>query len=79
MKRFLILCIVLGLLSGCNGVNLSAKYSDLLDTTATLSDVTASQAEAGTLTPDQMTQALRGQAKVWRKFQDARDGKAGDQ
>ena len=81
MKRILIAAIVLGLLcgaAGCNGVMLSATYSNLLDTTATLSDETAKQAEAGTLTPEEMTQALRGQAKVWRRFQDARDGK-GDQ
>ncbi len=76
MKRFLIICVVLGMLSGCNGVILNATYSDLLDTTATLSDATATKAEGGELTPAQMTSALRGQAKVWKRFQDARDGKA---
>ena len=71
-----IICALLVILAGCNGVTLNAKYSQLLDQTAALSNDTATKAEAGAITPAQMTTALRGQATVWQEFRDARDGKA---
>jgi len=77
---FLNFCIILaaiGLLHGCNPVQLDSNYSALLDQTASLSDRTATAAESGQLTPAQQTIALRKQAGVWKRFQDARDGKAG--
>lgn len=71
----LVLAVIL--VPGCNGVILSPAYSTLLDKTATLSSVTADMADANALTPEQMKASLRGQAKVWQAFRDARDGKAG--
>ena len=65
-------------LGGCNGVQVNATYSALLDQTAALSKETAARAQAGTLTEDQKTQALVGQAATWQMFRDARDGKASD-
>ena len=72
----LIVVVILIALAGCNGVNLSPKYSQLLDETAALSNDTATKAEAGVLTSDQKTTSLRGQATVWQEFRDGRDGKA---
>ena len=74
-KRVIVLLALCGLLAGCSGVRLSAEYSTLLDRTATLSSETASRAERGQLTPDEMTSALSAQARTWRLFQDARDGR----
>ena len=77
MRRTIWIAVLLAvLLAGCGGVWMNAEYSQLLDETAALSDQTARRAEAGRLDPNQMTQALRLQAEVWRKFRDARDGKA---
>jgi len=76
MKRVLVCLVLLGFVSGCSGVILSAKYSNLLDTTASLSAETARRATAGDLSAEQMAGALDGQAKVWKQFQDARDGRA---
>jgi hypothetical protein len=66
---------ILAAFTACNGVNLSAKYSELLDQTAALSAETASRAQAGKLTPEQQSQALVAQSKTWQLFRDARDGK----
>jgi len=78
MKK--LLCIVLAmavLTAGCNGVILSAKYSQLLDQTTAVSVETAQRAKAGTLDCNEAKIALEKQAVVWKEFQDARDGKAG--
>lgn len=77
MLAVLLLAVLL-LASGC-GVVMNREYSDLLDKTAALSAETAARAEAGELTPDQMTAALVRQAETWQRFIDARDGKAGEQ
>jgi hypothetical protein len=60
---------------GC-GVVLNSGYSDLLNRTAALSNEAATRAEAGTLTPAEMTQALRLNATSWQYFKDGRDGLA---
>lgn len=78
MKRIAFVLLILALLPGCSGVILSAKYSDLLDTTAALSAETARRAAGGELTAEQIQQSLDRQAATWRLFQDARDGKAGE-
>jgi len=80
MKRMLIMIVLLLAVTGsagCRAVMLSPEYSRLLDDTAALSAETARRAEAKDLSADQMTRALAGQAAVWRKFQQARDGEAG--
>ena len=77
MRRVLLAVVLLAVLVGvvgCNGVYLSAEYSQLLDETGALSAMTAERAKAGALDPNQMIEALTVQAEVWRKFQDARDG-----
>lgn len=67
--------LLLGLTAGCGGVILSPEYSRLVDETAALSDETARRAEAGGLSEQQKTDALRSQARLWKRFRDARDGK----
>ena len=76
MKRFIVLLILVGLLSGCSGVIMNAKYANLLDQTAAISQETAERAVAGQLTEDEMKAALVVQANVWQMFRDAREGKA---
>ena len=77
MRRAIVLVVLCAVVvSGCNGVILNAKYSQLLDETAALSQETARRAERGALDPNQMAQALRHQANVWQKFRDGRDGQA---
>lgn len=77
MKGFLIGVLMIGMLvaaSGC-GVMVTAEYSRLLDETAALSEQSAVMAENDQLSEQQKTAALRKQATVWKKFQDARDCK----
>ena len=64
------------ILSGCSGVLLNAEYSQLLDRTAAWTNEAADRAEASRLDPNDMARALRISADHWRKFQDARDGRA---
>lgn len=73
--RVLAVVAVAMALAGCGGVMLSAKYSQLLDQTAALSQATATRAAAGQLSQDEETKSLQGQAAVWQMFRDARDGK----
>ena len=61
--------------AGC-GVMMNATYSQVLDRTVALSAETASRAEHGNLSLDEAKAALTLQAKTWKLFQDARDGKA---
>ncbi len=80
-KRLSVLCllavlVVLPVVAGCSGVIMNAEYSALLDKTTTLSIETATRAKVGALTQDEMTEALVKQSETWRKFRDARDGKA---
>lgn len=75
--RSLLAIVAFVLLTGCNGVQLSAEYSTLLDKSAALSNEAATRAEAGTLSEADKTAILRKQATTWQLFQDARDGKAG--
>jgi len=78
MKRTLtvfILAVLLTAASGC-GVWMNGTYSQILDRTVALSAETASRAEHGNLTPDEARQALVLEAKTWKLFQDARDGKS---
>jgi hypothetical protein len=81
MKRLISLVLfvalaTLPLLTGCSGVQMNARYSELLDKTAMLSAPTAATAREGRLTEEQKTQALEAQARTWQLFRDARDGKA---
>ena len=77
MKFFVITTVLLStlLVGGCNGVILSAEYSQLLDYTAAISDETARRAAAGELSQQEMVAALTKQAQTWRMFTDARDGR----
>ena len=78
MRTLLIgLLLAAVVLPGCGGVLLSPEYSQLLDEAAVLSRKTADLALDGQMTPEQMAASLDGQAKVWARFQDARDGVAG--
>jgi len=78
MKKLIIAVLLAALLAaGCNGVTLSAEYSQLLDYTAALSDETAQRAAAGELSQAEMAAALAKQAETWRLFKDARDGREG--
>ena len=77
MKRILVVAVLVGLIlaaSGC-GVWMNGTYSQILDRTVSLSAETASRAEHNGLTPDEAKAALVLQAKTWKLFQDARDGK----
>lgn len=60
---------------GCSGVTLNADYSQLLDETAAMSWTVADRADAGHLDTNCMKQSLRWNARCWRMFQDARDGR----
>lgn len=60
--------------SGC-GVIMNAQYSELLDKTVALSAETAERAKADELSEAQMVEALELQAGVWKRFQDAREGR----
>ena len=76
MRRWILVLLVPAvLLAGCSGVLLNAEYSQLLDETAAVSAETARRADAGTLDPNEMVTALKAQAGVWARFQDARDGR----
>jgi hypothetical protein len=78
MKRVaVVMLVVLVVCGGCSGVWMNAEYSQLLDKTVALSKETADRAQAGTLTEAEMKASLTGQAAVWQRFKDARDGKAG--
>jgi hypothetical protein len=77
MKIFVAI-VAFVLLTGCNGVQLSAEYSTLLDKSAALSAEAANRAEAGTLSEADKTAILRKQATTWALFQNARDGVGGE-
>lgn len=74
MKRFLVVlllgCMVVG---GC-GVWMNSDYSQRLDETNAWAKDMSRRAEAGTLTPDEMKQALKTSAAIWQLFKEARDG-----
>lgn len=76
--RSLLAIVAFVLLTGCNGVQLSAEYSTLLDKSAALSNEAATRAEAGTLSEADKTAILRKQATTWQLFQNARDGVGGE-
>ena len=77
MKKLLaVLCVLAVLCAGCSGVLMNAQYATLLDKTVAFSSEVSARASAGTLTPDEMKQALAQEAALWRAFQAARDGKA---
>ena len=69
----LLMVAVAAILSGCGGVWMNAEYSGLLTSTAQLSAQTASRANAGQLTPEEMKEALTSQSIVWARFVDARN------
>ena len=82
-NRTLVLCllaalIILPFVVGCSGVWMNAEYSALLDKTCALSAETAARATMGELSEAEKTAALNKQAETWRRFKDARDGKAGE-
>lgn len=74
MKRCILLLLPLLLLAGCSGVRMNGEYSRLLDETAAVSLEYANRAESGTIPPEGMRAALKWNAAVWARFQDARDG-----
>jgi len=75
-RKILAMVLATVFLVGCNGVWMNARYSQLLDQTAALSQNTADRAAADTITCDQMKEALAAQAEVWEQFRAARDGRA---
>lgn len=77
VRKVLVLVVLMSLVvaSGC-GIMMNATYSQILDKTVALSAETASRAEHGNLTLDEAKAALVMQAKTWKLFQDARDGKS---
>lgn len=82
-NRLLVLCLlaalaVLPFLVGCCGVIMNAEYSALLDKTVALSTEASTRAKTHDLTEEQMIEALVRQSEIWVRFQDARDGKAGE-
>jgi outer membrane PBP1 activator LpoA protein len=79
MKRILCVVMLAVLFSGCSGVLLNAEYSGLLDKTASWSASMSVLAEADNLTDEQKNEALKGNAMLWQRFRDARDGKEGAQ
>jgi hypothetical protein len=80
-KRLMLMLVLIGLmlLPGCSGVWMNAEYSALLTSTASLSAETASRAQIGQLSPDEMKSALVDQSNTWAKFVAARDGSASTQ
>ena len=77
MKCVLILCLTAAcLLAGCSGVILNSTYSTLLDESAAIAAVAAERADANALSVGDMKAAIRYEAGVLRRFQDARDGRA---
>lgn len=68
-------CVAVCGVAGCGGVWMNAEYSQLLDRTAALADASATRAQTGLMTGDDMATVLRLEANVWQKFRDARDGK----
>ena len=80
MKRksmAMMLMLAAMMIAGCSGVTLSPRYSQILDQTTAWSDAAATRAEAGQMTPDEQTRALRQNATMWAEFQNARDGRKG--
>ena len=78
MKK-LICSIVLAVgLTGCSGVIMNARYSSLLDETAAWSKNMADRDKAGSLSAKQKSGVITGNAELWQRFRDARDGKAGE-
>ena len=68
------ICFVMFVVLGCNGVNMNADYSRLLDRTTAISTEAARRAEVGELSSTEKTRALVLQAETWQKFRAARDG-----
>ena len=76
MKRLSWLVVVLVLtvvLSGC-AIYMNPTYSNLLDKTTAWSVEVSSRAEAGKLTEEEKTEALKANAGLWEKFRNAKDG-----
>jgi len=74
-STLIIMLVLLVLMAGCSGVIMNPKYAELLDKTSILSDAWADRAEAGTMTPEEKTAALRANADFWAEFRAAKDGK----
>jgi len=73
----MVMVLMVVVMGGCSGVWMNAEYSQLLDETEALSTESARRAEAAEFTTEQMVEALKMQASVWGRFQDARDGQKG--
>ena len=74
MKRLLAVLLVGCLVvSGC-GIYMNSDYSQRLDETVAWSADQSRRAESAALTPDEMKQALKTNATLWKLFQEARDG-----
>ena len=71
-------CFMVAMMLGCSGVIMNAQYSSLLDETAAWSANMAARDTAGSLTPEQKSEALQGNAALWERFRDARDGRSPD-
>lgn len=65
MKKILIVCVLISLCSGC--VWITGEHSNLLKQTATWSREISNR----DLTSEQMKDALKTNADLWQKFQEA--------
>jgi len=80
MKRILCTALVMAVvLAGCGGVWVNSEYRELLDKTTAWAQVTSTRASVGDLTPENMVEALRLQALLWKDFQNASLGLDGSE
>jgi len=71
----LMLVLLVTLMVGCNGVQLSPTYSEILDRNAAITAAAVEAAQNPNVTKDMCVQFIAQQAKMWELFKDARDGK----
>lgn len=76
MRKILVGALVV-MCCGCN-MYMNSTYSQLLDRTAATSTEFADRGADGKLTQDETVKALRWNADMWARFQNARDGVTGN-
>jgi len=75
-KLSIVLLVAIAIFTtSCSGVWMNPTYSELLDKTVINAQDSAQKAKDGKLTKEQMVKELDKYARIWEKFQDARDGK----
>lgn len=74
MKKLILLLLLVVMLSGCNGMWMNSNYSKLLDRTNQLAKQSAIRASGHTLTLPQAETIIIGNANLWQRFVDAKDG-----